>query len=155
MNNEARGRSGHASPLLAIGAALLLAACATAGDGGTTDSPTDSPMRTPVGEPSETERGEVTMPTGGISDDTLAQLVAAAAADAGVELDEISIVTAEQVTWSDGAIGCPEPGMVYTQALVPGYRVILEIDGEEHHFHASEGGQFFYCDQPQAPADDR
>lgn len=93
------------------------------------------------------------MPMGGISGDTLAQLVAAAAADAGVDVDEIRIVTAERVTWSDGAIGCPEPGMVYTQALVPGYRVILEIDGEDHHFHASDGGEFFYCDDSQPPAE--
>ena len=29
----------------------------------------------------------------------------------------------EAVTWADGSLGCPEPGMKYTMALVPGYRI--------------------------------
>lgn len=147
--NHGRRLQRHAAPLIVIAASLLLAACATTGDA----TPTDSRTRPPTVDPSETQPGEVTMPMGGLSDDTLADLVAAAAADAGVDIDEISIVTAEQVTWRDGAIGCPEPGMMYTQALTPGYRVVLEIDGEDHHFHASETGEFFYCDDPEPPAE--
>ena len=37
-----------------------------------------------------------------------------------------SRVSAAAVTWSDGSAGCPEPGMMYTQALVPGYRIVLQ-----------------------------
>ena len=36
---------------------------------------------------------------------------------------DLKVLSAEAVTWSDGSLGCPEPGMMYTQALVPGYRV--------------------------------
>jgi hypothetical protein len=28
--------------------------------------------------------------------------------------------------WNDGSLGCPEPGMMYTQALVNGYWLIIE-----------------------------
>jgi hypothetical protein len=38
------------------------------------------------------------------------------------------VVQAEAVTWPDGALGCPEPGIVYTQALVPGYWVVVEAE---------------------------
>ena len=43
-----------------------------------------------------------------------------AAKRASMERSAISVVSAAAVTWSDGSAGCPEPGMLYTQALVPG-----------------------------------
>jgi hypothetical protein len=84
----------------------------------------------------------------------LEQVVADAASGAGVDPSDVRVVTAESVTWSDGSLGCPEPGMMYTQALVPGYRVVVEIDGGELHFHASESGDLAFCEDPQPPVDD-
>jgi hypothetical protein len=40
---------------------------------------------------------------------------------------------------------------MYTQAIVPGYLVVLEIDGEEHHYHGGEGERPFRCEDPQDP----
>lgn len=37
----------------------------------------------------------------------------------------VRVVLARRETFPDGALGCPKPDMVYTQALVDGYRVIL------------------------------
>ena len=48
----------------------------------------------------------------------------------------ITVVSTDEVTWRDGSIGCPEPGMNYTQALVPGVRVVLELDGVRYEYHA-------------------
>ena len=31
----------------------------------------------------------------------------------------------------------------------------VEVDGEELHFHAAQGGQFNFCDDPQPPVDGR
>ena len=84
----------------------------------------------------------------------LERVIAEAASGAGVDPSAVRVVSAEAVTWSDGSLGCPEPGMMYTQALVPGYRVVLEIDGEELHFHTSESGDFTFCEDPQPPVDD-
>lgn len=67
---------------------------------------------------------------------------------------DIVVVTSESVTWRDGAIGCPEPGMSYTQATVPGSRIVLELDGREYHYHAADGRDPFYCADPQEPAPD-
>ena len=72
----------------------------------------------------------------------LEQVIADAASGAGVDPSAVEVISAEAVTWPDGSLGCPQPGQAYTQALVPGYRVILDVDGEEMAFHASEDGDF-------------
>lgn len=58
----------------------------------------------------------------------------------------ISVVVAESVTWNDGSLGCPEPGRMYTQAIVPGYRVVLELAGRRYFYHADSAGYFVPCD---------
>ncbi len=75
-------------------------------------------------------------------------LIEEAALDAGVDASEVEVFTAEAVTWNDGSLGCPQPGMSYTQALVPGYRVVLEVDGEQLHFHSDSSGEFGLCEDP-------
>ncbi|MEJ7720727.1 MAG: hypothetical protein WKF58_09900 [Ilumatobacteraceae bacterium] len=45
------------------------------------------------------------------------------------------MVTDERVTWRDGSLGCPKQGELYTQALVPGRRVILRAGGSELAYH--------------------
>lgn len=57
---------------------------------------------------------------------------------------------AEAVTWSDGAIGCPEPDMYYTQALVPGYRLVFRVAGTQYYYHGQHGKPPFYCPAERA-----
>ena len=54
------------------------------------------------------------------------------------------------MTWSDSSLGCPEPGLVYTQALVPGYHVILEQAGTQYDYHADRRGNFSLCPPDRA-----
>jgi hypothetical protein len=56
-----------------------------------------------------------------------------------------SAVASTPVTWRDGSLGCPEAGMMYTQALVPGYRVSVEAGGQHFEYHASRAGHFVLC----------
>lgn len=65
----------------------------------------------------------------------------------GIGREEIAIERAEAVVWRDGSLGCPKPGMMYTQALIPGYRVVLNAGGEQYNYHASESGRFMLCEQ--------
>jgi hypothetical protein len=58
----------------------------------------------------------------------------------------ISVVRAQAVTWSDGSLGCPEPGMSYTQALVEGYWVVLDAGGRQMDYRATAGGAFKLCE---------
>lgn len=72
-----------------------------------------------------------------------------------VDPDAIEVVSAEEVTWPDGSIGCPQPGMVYTQALVNGTLIRLAVDGIQYEYHAGRGGDPFYCpaDRATPPTD--
>jgi hypothetical protein len=54
------------------------------------------------------------------------------------------------VTWSDGSIGCPQKGMSYTQATVPGELLMLRVDSALFQYHARTGGSFAYCANPSA-----
>ncbi|GAB4168830.1 MAG: hypothetical protein Kow0020_02300 [Wenzhouxiangellaceae bacterium] len=73
----------------------------------------------------------------------------------GVEAGQIRTVAAEFVTWPNGALGCPEPGMMYTMALVPGYRIVLESNGALHHYHGARGKAPFHCPADRAAAPKR
>jgi hypothetical protein len=67
------------------------------------------------------------------------------AALARVGPDQVAIERAESVVWSDGSLGCPEPGMAYTQALVKGYWVVVEAAGKKYDFRVGSGGNFRLC----------
>ena len=79
----------------------------------------------------------------------LAEVVRAAREDAarrtGVAAESLVLVSADSVTWSDGSLGCPQPDVVYTQALVPGYRVRLRGPAGEMDYHASARGALVLC----------
>ena len=60
--------------------------------------------------------------------------------------EAIAVEQAGVVIWRDGSLGCPQPGMMYTMALVPGYRIILRVGEETFDFHASERGHFVLCE---------
>ncbi|WP_298752643.1 hypothetical protein [uncultured Serinicoccus sp.] len=101
--------------------------------------------------------GDVSLPLGAVPDAVLQrsdvqEAVEAEAERAGVEPEAVTIAGYADVTWSDGSIGCPKPGMMYTQALVPGHQLVLEVDGSYASYHAAEGKPFSYCAQPVGPA---
>jgi hypothetical protein len=59
--------------------------------------------------------------------------------------EAVVVDRAGAVTWRDGSLGCPQPGMMYTQALVSGYRIILKVENVTYDYHASDGGYFVLC----------
>lgn len=62
-----------------------------------------------------------------------------------VSPDAVMLSSARQVTWRSGALGCPEPGKMYTEALVPGSVIYLQADNVIHVYHAKFAGEPFYC----------
>jgi len=57
-----------------------------------------------------------------------------------IDRTKLTVLSAESVTWSDGSLGCPAPGMAYTQALVPGYRIRIQAGAEVLDYHAGRRG---------------
>ncbi len=76
---------------------------------------------------------------------TLESLVQAALVDAakfsGRPRDSLVVLDAAAVEWPDGAGGCPEPGMAYTQALVPGYRIRIRAGKQVLNYHATRSSR--------------
>ena len=59
-------------------------------------------------------------------------VVADAAKRFNVAESAVVLTRAEQLTWPDGSLGCPQPGRMYTQMLVAG----LSRRGEDHRGRA-------------------
>jgi hypothetical protein len=81
-------------------------------------------------------------------------VVQAALADAarrsGEPASALVVVSAERVVWRDGSLGCPRPGMNYTQALVPGYRVWIRARDRMFDYHSGLRGAPILCPDGQA-----
>jgi len=58
----------------------------------------------------------------------------------GLTADKITLVSTEAVTWPDGCLGVQRVGVMCTQALVEGFKIILEADGKEYEFHTNQNG---------------
>jgi hypothetical protein len=98
-----------------------------------------SPQRAPSNEPPVTQgSGEVPPQLLAIFQDDLARR-------ALVKHDAITVVSATEQQWSDGAMGCPQPGQMYTQMIVPGYRVVMQAAGNSYAYHSDRRGHFIVC----------
>lgn len=64
----------------------------------------------------------------------------------GVAESAVVVFAAEHVTWPDGSLGCPKPGMRYTQMLVPGYRLTARTAERELRYHTDARAQVVLCD---------
>src|ERR1043165_3822287 len=78
-------------------------------------------------------------------------LVADAARRFKVAESAVVLTRAEQVTWPNAALGCPEPGTMYTQALVPGFRVVARTSGGELLYHTDTSGHLRSCRIQEGP----
>lgn len=87
-------------------------------------------------------------------DAALSSVVEAVLADAaqrtGRPQASLEVVSATAVTWADGSLGCPAPGMSYTMGLVPGYRIKVRAGEQVLDFHASRRGHFVLCPAERA-----
>jgi hypothetical protein len=78
-------------------------------------------------------------------------VVADAARRFQVAEDAVVLASAELVTWSDGSLGCPQPGRSYTQNLVPGYRVTATTAAGRLLYHTDTRGNVMTCGLPVRP----
>ncbi|WP_350275427.1 hypothetical protein [Kribbella sp. HUAS MG21] len=102
--------------------------------------------------PSSPEPSSPGTPSGSAGGTVVDQAKADLSKRLGVAAADVRVVSSEEVTWPDGSLGCPEPGMRYTQALVPGNRTILEAGGKQYAYHSGGHRAPFLCENPSPPA---
>ena len=148
---------------LSLGGAVVVAvlllgtsACASTGDGATPGSspsslpPNDiSPGSGSGGTASASPTGsDASLPADLRARPRVAAAIADAAERAGVAPQAVVVVRWSPVTWTDGALGCPQEGMAYTQALEEGELLRLRIGTRQLEYHAAGAGAFTYCANP-------
>ena len=85
---------------------------------------------------------------GEVPSDLLDKIYADLEGHSGASRSEFNLLVAESVEWPDGSLGCPEPGQMYTQALVNGYRIVIGVADQKYDYRASEKGFFKLCPGP-------
>ena len=64
----------------------------------------------------------------------------------GIDVGEVQIVSIEQVEWPDSSLGCAKSGQNYLMVITPGFRIILEANGEMAEYHADMQGRIVRCE---------
>ena len=85
-----------------------------------------------------------------VSEEMIATAKADAAQRTGKSEQEITVVSAERVMWSDSSMGCPAPGRMYAQVLTAGYRIVLKVGQEQLSYHAGSVGKPVLCPADRA-----
>jgi len=120
---------------------IAVVACAVAALGACGQSETAEP---------EPEQEGTTMPSTeppGAEAPAAREAVADLAQRLGISEDDVRVASMEEVTWRDGSLGCAQEGMMYTQALVDGSRIVLEVDARTYEYHQGQG-RVFWCEKP-------
>lgn len=86
--------------------------------------------------------------TGEVPADLLANILADLTGRLGIAEGQIEVVRAEAVIWPDGSLGCAQPGETYTQDLVNGYWVVLQVDDTTYDYRVTTQGYFTLCEAP-------
>lgn len=62
------------------------------------------------------------------------------AAKLGISAQSIIIMEVENQTWNNGCLGLPKAGEFCTEALVPGFKVEMEAQGESYTYRTNASG---------------
>jgi hypothetical protein len=144
--------------LLIIGS-LLLAACASPA---AMQAPTDTPSVLnqipgdtpgPTSSATQPEASSTPQATHIPVDVPPAQRAAVQAlSDAlGIDIDQVKVVSVEAVDWPNGCLGVQHIGVMCTQQIVPGFRIILEANGQQYEYHTNNSGSELNPAEGQQP----
>lgn len=104
-------------------------------------------MPTPLQQPTEFSAQGSSGITGEVPAELLAAVMADAAARTGIPEDGLAVIQDQAVVWPDGSLGCPQPGMMYTQALVDGYHILIKAGESVLDYRATQRGSFTLCER--------
>jgi hypothetical protein len=118
---------------------LLLACALVAPQPTALPRPTQPPTSAPT-EAAPTAAAATVTPVA--ADLTPAELAAVAtlSADQGIAVEQITVVSTTAEEWPDGCLGAPEPGELCTEALVPGFRIVLSANGQVYEYRTNQDG---------------
>jgi hypothetical protein len=116
---------------------IFVTACAQATEPGGNPAATPT-LETPTQEP--TQPSPTAAPTEVSPAPAQAAAVQALSVKYKIPSDQITIVSTEAVTWPDGCLGVVITGMMCTDVVTEGYRIIMEANGQQYEFHTNLDG---------------
>lgn len=134
--------------LVALLASAILVACSAPGGSEPSDGAQSDSGAAPTTSPAGSGSAAAGAPEG-IPDPVWAGVLEDLATRVGDGVVDPTVVSATPMEFSDGSWDCPEEGMSYTQAIVDGYRVVVEVNGEEFDYR-SDGSSVRFCDPENA-----
>jgi hypothetical protein len=151
-------RSARIISLILLGA-LAAGACSATGTGmsaapsaGESAGPSiELPQKSP---PERIPESPTAAPvTGEVPDAVIETARSLLGALAGADAATATVVVAQAVTWPDGSLGCPEPGVKYEPVEVAGYQVVFDVGGVQYDFRATQAGYVRACTRggPHSP----
>jgi hypothetical protein len=64
-----------------------------------------------------------------------------------IPVEQIEVLEAKSVVWPDGGLGCPEPGLAYTQVPREGVLIRLRAERRIYSYHGGAGARPFLCER--------
>lgn len=86
--------------------------------------------------------------TGEVPEAILTAILTDASERTEVEVSALEVTRAQAMSWPDGSLGCPEPGMFYLQVITDGYWVEVVAGEERLDYRADTNGVFRLCTNP-------
>ncbi len=73
-------------------------------------------------------------------------------AQTGIRLENILQVSVETVEWRNSCLGVTKPGVNCLDVIVPGFRIVFQVDGERYEYHTNQdGSRVVLASAPVAP----
>jgi hypothetical protein len=131
--------------ILTLGMILLLGltACATL-----PAAPQEVTSTAPPAEATATAVPVTETPTPSTANPVAALAMQALAAQTGLSADSITVQTIESVEWTNGCLEINYEGTACTDVIVPGYRIILQAEGQSYEYRANQDGSLLLLAEP-------
>jgi hypothetical protein len=111
--------------VVAMAVAVIFVACSNAAS-----APTPSPVVIPI------------PPDAAGAVDAARQ---AAVSHLGIGPDQLQVSQVEAHQWPDSSLGCPQPGLLYSQIVTPGFLVVLSSGTHQLEYHTDMRSRVVLC----------
>ncbi len=117
-------------------------------------APTAAPnTRPPEPAPPNTRPPELATPVTGF-EAIVEAAVKFAAAELGVDVAAIQVVSVEEATWRNSCLGVDRLNEMCMDVITPGFRVVLSVDGQEIAVHTNQDASALRLADPAQGAPD-
>ena len=74
-----------------------------------------------------------------------------------IDAGQVTLVRSAEMLWLNEALGCPRPGVFYTEGRVPGFQIWLDVQGVEYVYNTDFNGALVLCPElnPHVPNTDK